>query len=106
MEDITQTDVALTKAVSGLVAAAETVSKAGERAAGPQVITPRRGLSKKEAAAYVGVSPTTFDTMVKSKSMPNPVSIGARKVWDVRALDAAFDALATPDESNPWDNWG
>jgi predicted DNA-binding transcriptional regulator AlpA len=64
-----------------------------------------RGLSRVEAAAYVGVSPSLFDAMVKDGRMPRPKRINARAVWDRKRLDEAFDAL--PDENgrgeNPWD---
>lgn len=66
----------------------------------------RRGLSRVEAAGYIGVSPTTFDKMVLSGEMPSPKRVGARKIWDVRALDLAFDALPGEDSSpevNDWD---
>jgi predicted DNA-binding transcriptional regulator AlpA len=57
---------------------------------------PRRGLSRVESAIYVGVSPTLFDQMVKDGRMPTPKRINGRIVWDIRALDEAFEAL--PDE--------
>lgn len=56
-------------------------------------IAPRRGLSCEEAAGYVGVSVTKFLEMVGDKRMPTPVRIDRRTIWDIRALDAAFDAL-------------
>lgn len=65
----------------------------------------RRGLSRGEAAGYVGVSPTTFDKMIERGEMPSPKRVGNRKIWDVRALDLAFDALPGEDaapESNSW----
>lgn len=68
-----------------------------------QASQPRRGLSRDEAAVYVGVSSRKFDEMVASGLMPRPKEIGARKIWDVRALDSAFDALPSEGESNPWD---
>lgn len=73
--------------------------------ADPRHLTsPRRGFSRVEAAVYVGVSPTTFDKLVSEHSMPSPIRIRARRVWDVRALDLAFDALSGEDASvNPWD---
>jgi predicted DNA-binding transcriptional regulator AlpA len=52
-----------------------------------------RGLRREEAAAYIGVSPSTFDTMVKGGTMPKPKTIGARRVWDKWKLDAAFNEL-------------
>jgi hypothetical protein len=55
--------------------------------------TPRRGLCREEAAIYVGVSPTLFDEMVADSRMPQPKIINARKVWDLKRLDLAFDAL-------------
>lgn len=54
---------------------------------------PPRGLSRVQAAAYVGVGTTTFDAMVTDGRMPRPKRVGARTVWDRRELDAAFSAL-------------
>jgi predicted DNA-binding transcriptional regulator AlpA len=66
---------------------------------------PPRGLSRVEAAAYLGVSPSLFDAMVRDGRMPLPKRINARAVWDRRSLDIYFEAL--PDEAlkseNPWD---
>lgn len=70
---------------------------------------PRRGLRRIEAAAYIGVSPTKFDDMVKDGRMPGPKKIDGAAVWDIHGLDSAFDGL--PDTSpggnagvpNPWD---
>lgn len=64
---------------------------------------PPRGLSRVEAAAYVGVGSTLFDRLVSLGFMPKPKKIGGRCVWDVRALDRAFDALPGDGEANPWD---
>ncbi len=60
---------------------------------------PVRGLSRDAAATYVGVSTTSFDRMVAEGVMPGPKTWHARKLWDVRALDVAFDAL--PDQDKP-----
>lgn len=54
---------------------------------------PPRGLSRTEAAAYIGVSPTLFDEMVRDGRMPRPKQVNARTVWDRRRVDLAFDAL-------------
>ena len=53
---------------------------------------------------YVGVSATKFDELVADGRMPKPKQIDGRKVWDVRKLDLAFDAL--PDEDGGWFNMG
>jgi predicted DNA-binding transcriptional regulator AlpA len=62
-----------------------------------------RGLSRTEAAAYVGVSASLFDQMVRDRRMPQPKRINSRNVWDRWELDAAFDALSDCAEVNPWD---
>jgi hypothetical protein len=66
---------------------------------------PPRGLSRAEAAAYVGISPSLFDVMIKEGRMPGPKRINSRAVWDRFQLDLAFDALPGNDTSlvNPWD---
>lgn len=58
---------------------------------------PPRGLSRTEAAAYIGVSPTLFDEMVRDGRMPRPKQVNARTVWDRRRVDLAFDALDEQD---------
>jgi predicted DNA-binding transcriptional regulator AlpA len=65
---------------------------------------PRRGLSRDEAAMYIGISAGKFDEMVADGRMPEPVKIDSRKLWDIRSLDLAFDDL--PRENpvpNSWD---
>lgn len=62
-----------------------------------------RGLSRLEAAGYLGISPSLFDLMVKDGRMPLPKRINARTVWDRKRLDAAFDAIPDGSEGNPWD---
>jgi hypothetical protein len=57
-----------------------------------------RGLSRAEAASYVGISPTMFDALVKDGRMPPPKRINARTVWDIRQLDDAFDALSNDED--------
>jgi predicted DNA-binding transcriptional regulator AlpA len=57
-----------------------------------------RGLSRVQAAAYIGVSPTLFDLMVADRRMPRPKRINSRVVWDRIQLDAAFSALPNDDE--------
>ena len=76
---------------------------------GPQSILPPslppRGLSREEAAAYIGVSPTLFDTLVKDGRMPGPKRINSRVVWDRLKLDVAFEALDDTDVDGTDDEW-
>jgi predicted DNA-binding transcriptional regulator AlpA len=62
-----------------------------------------RGLNRVKAAAYVGVSSSLFDEMVRDGRMPQPKRINSRMVWDRRELDDSFDALPSKEECNPWD---
>ncbi len=63
---------------------------------------PPRGLSRVEGAAYIGVSPSKFDELVKDGRMPRPKRIDGRTVWDRKQLDAAFEALPDEGDRNPW----
>jgi hypothetical protein len=56
---------------------------------------PPRGLSREQAAEYIGISETAFMEMVEDGRMPQPKAPDnlKRVLWDVRKLDAAFDAL-------------
>ena len=58
---------------------------------------PRRGLRREEAAAYLGFSARKFDELIADGRMPRPKRIDGVVVWDLLALDRAFDAL--PDDS-------
>src|SRR5258708_9101938 len=59
----------------------------------PPMLSPRL-VNREAAAAYVCVSPNTFDEMVEEGRMPRPRLLGGkRRAWDVRALDAAGDHL-------------
>jgi predicted DNA-binding transcriptional regulator AlpA len=62
-------------------------------AALPPNIAPRL-LHREAAAAYVNVSPRTFDEMVAAGTMPKPrILTDKRRAWDMRDLDAAVDRL-------------
>ena len=55
----------------------------------PLTLAPRL-IGREAAAAYLSVSPNTFDAMVKDGRMRRPKLLGgSRRAWDVRALDAA-----------------
>lgn len=65
-----------------------------------------RGLSRVEAAQYIGVSPGTFDRLVEDGTMPKPKCIRARRVWDRLAIDMAFtdlDGGGEDDAARGWD---
>jgi predicted DNA-binding transcriptional regulator AlpA len=68
---------------------------------------PPRGLSRQQAAEYIGVGATKFDEMVKDGRMPKPKQIDGRIVWDRVLLDEAFegleDAEAPTAPKNEWD---
>jgi hypothetical protein len=59
---------------------------------------PRRGLSRVEAAIYLGISPSKFDELRKGSQIGPAKVIGTRKLFDVEMLDQFFDAL--PDENH------
>ena len=63
---------------------------------------PRRGLSRDEAAMYIGI--WKFDEMVADGRMPCAVQIDGRRVWDVRSLDLYFDDLPR-DNSTSGGSW-
>jgi predicted DNA-binding transcriptional regulator AlpA len=68
----------------------------------------RVGLSRVEAAEYVGVSPVLFDQMVKDGRMPPPKLINSRKVWMRAKIEKAFAELPNDGDdagiSNPWED--
>ncbi len=66
---------------------------------------PRRGLSRDEAATYIGISAGKFDELVRDRRMPGPKRIDGRKVWDLRDLDVAFDALPSENPQAPGSTW-
>ena len=65
-----------------------------------------RGLSRVEAAAYIGVSASLFDLLVSDGRMPAPKRINSRTVWDRKRLDQAFELIPDGDTAanNPWDD--
>jgi hypothetical protein len=60
-------------------------------------------MSRVEAADYIGVSPSLFDTLVRDGRMPDPKLVNTRTIWDRFALDRAFEVLPDRDDANPWD---
>ena len=79
-------------------------SRAARQASAP--LAPR-GLSREEAATYVGVSPNKFDTLVEDGRMPKPKLIDGRRIWDRLKLDSSFAALPDADGRRDGDDrWG
>jgi excisionase family DNA binding protein len=64
---------------------------------------PPRGLSREEAARYIGVSATTFDRLIAEGRMPKPLRVGKRTIWDRVKLELAFSALDDAGEENRLD---
>jgi predicted DNA-binding transcriptional regulator AlpA len=63
------------------------------RPALPPTLAPRL-IGRDAAAAYVGVSPNTFDKMIADGLMPSPRRLSERRLaWDMRELDTAIDRL-------------
>jgi predicted DNA-binding transcriptional regulator AlpA len=65
-----------------------------------------RGLRRVDAADYVGVSPSLFDSWIKDGVLPKPRKRGGVVLWDRFALDAAMEAIFYPEaeaEMAVWD---
>lgn len=58
---------------------------------------PPRGLNREQAAAYIGIGASLFDTLVDEGHMPPPKVMGGRRVWDLHEVDQAFDMLPHAD---------
>ena len=68
--------------------------------------TPRL-LSRQEAAAYCGVSLSTFHGWVKAGNLPAPL-FGSKR-WDKKAIDAALDRASGLEQGvaneDPYEKW-
>ena len=64
------------------------------------------GLSREDAAAFVGLSATKFDQLVQDGRMPAPRQADGRVLWSRLELIDSFEALprraANSDCSDPW----
>jgi len=67
-------------------------------------LVPRRGLSREEAADYIGISPSKFDELRKNGRIGHPRRIDGRKVWDIYQLDRDFESFPVEgkDEDEDW----
>lgn len=68
----------------------------------PPTLAPR-GLSREEAAAYLGIGTTLFDDLVKIGSLPAAHKLRGAVRWDRLEIDAAFEKLPRngPDIADP-----
>ena len=64
---------------------------------------PPRGMSRDEAARYIGVGVTKFDEMVADGRMPKPKRVDGRVIWDRLRVEAAFTDLPDEKKVNPLD---
>jgi predicted DNA-binding transcriptional regulator AlpA len=66
---------------------------------------PPRGLSRAQAAEYVGLGATKFTELVADGRMPKPTRIDGRIVWDRVKLDEAFAVLTETTEAHSENEW-
>lgn len=55
-----------------------------------------RGMPRKVAVAYTGLTDAQFSRKVMNGEFPKPYSDDGRKVWDKDALDKVMDARSDP----------
>lgn len=66
---------------------------------------PPRMLSREAAAAYLNVSPNTFDAMISEGRMPKARKLSERRMaWDRIELDTYIERLARVDDDGAAEN--
>jgi len=60
---------------------------------------PPRGMRADRAAAYLGMSTSTFLRLVGTV-LPKGVEVGGMTIWDRLELDAAFENLKNPERTS------
>jgi hypothetical protein len=65
---------------------------------------PRRGLSRTEAAMYLGLSPSKFDELRKANRIAPPKVLDGRLIFTVERLDEFLDGLPDENQTNN-DDW-
>ena len=66
--------------------------------------TPRRGLSRIEAAMYLGISPSKFDELRKANRIAPPKILDGRLIFTIERLDEFLDALPYENQTDN-DDW-
>jgi predicted DNA-binding transcriptional regulator AlpA len=61
---------------------------------------PPRGMRASRAAAYVGMSETTFLALVEEGQLPKPLHIKGMRIWDRYELDLWFERFK-PEPDKP-----
>jgi hypothetical protein len=64
-----------------------------------------RGLSRIDAAVYIGISPTKFDELRKAGRVSPPRLIDSRLVWDRHDLDRDFEAFPIEGKAAADEDW-
>jgi hypothetical protein len=64
---------------------------------------PPRGMSRDEAARYIGVGATKFDEMSPMAACRGSSGIDGRVGWDRLRVEAAFSELPEDNKANPLD---
>jgi hypothetical protein len=65
---------------------------------------PRRGLSRIEAAIYLGISPSKFDELRNSGRIGPAKILDGRKLYAIEVIDEFFDALPAEGD-NAAEDW-
>jgi predicted DNA-binding transcriptional regulator AlpA len=63
---------------------------------------PPLALRREAAAAFIGVSPSKFDELVRDGRMPQSKRIDGCVLWTVKRLEAAYDALPETESATSW----
>lgn len=65
-----------------------------------------RLMSIKQLAAYCDVSGNTVKKWVDENTLPEPIQIGGRVLWDKLQIDRALDRLTDENAMEGWDSIG
>jgi predicted DNA-binding transcriptional regulator AlpA len=66
-----------------------------------QMAYPPRGMRAARAAAYLGMSESSFLALVNDGLMPPPIKVRGMTIWDRHDLDDAFERMKPDRKSKP-----